>query len=78
MLAQANQQKQFDEINRAAILSRIQASRPVQQMGMVSSIDCLCIDGLLGFGFWRETFSQNSTFPVYLTFSDFYFFLGRL
>jgi hypothetical protein len=36
VLAQANQQKQFDEINRAAILSRIQAARPVQQMGMVS------------------------------------------
>lgn len=36
MLAQANQQKQFEEINRAAILSRIQAARPVQQMGMVS------------------------------------------
>lgn len=35
-MAQANQQKQFEEINRAAILSRIQAARPVQQMGMVS------------------------------------------
>ena len=35
-MAHANQQKQFDEINRAAILSRIQAARPVQQMGMVS------------------------------------------
>lgn len=38
MLAQANQQKQIDEINRAAMLSRLQAARPatVQQMGMVS------------------------------------------
>lgn len=38
MLAQANQQKQIDEINRAAMFSRLQAARPatVQQMGMVS------------------------------------------
>lgn len=38
MLAQANQQKQIDEINRAAMFSRIQAARPtqLQQMGMVS------------------------------------------
>lgn len=38
MAAQVNQQKQFEEINRAAMFSRIQAqARPsVQQMGMVS------------------------------------------
>ena len=38
MLAQANQQKQIDDINRAAMISRLQnAARPtVQQMGMVS------------------------------------------
>lgn len=39
MLAQVNQQKQIDEINRAAMLSRLQAARPAtvqQQMGMVS------------------------------------------
>jgi len=36
-LAHANQQqKQFEEINRAAMFSRLQAARPVQQMGMVS------------------------------------------
>jgi hypothetical protein len=45
VLAQANQQKQFDEINRAAILSRIQAARPVQQMGMVSFTLSLCRRG---------------------------------
>lgn len=42
MLAQAaNQQKQIDEINRAAMISRLQsAARPTvqQQMGMVSFI----------------------------------------
>ncbi|CRK93359.1 CLUMA_CG006900, isoform A [Clunio marinus] len=38
VLAQANQQKQFEEINRAAILSRIQAARPVQQMGMIPGL----------------------------------------
>lgn len=38
MAAQVNQQKQFEEINRAAMFSRMQAqARPsVQQMGMVS------------------------------------------
>ena len=36
-MAQANQQKQIDDINRAAMISRLQAARPtVQQMGMVS------------------------------------------
>jgi hypothetical protein len=46
-LAQANQQKHFDDFNRAAMLSRLQnAARPtaVQQMGMVSFIYCVTID----------------------------------
>jgi hypothetical protein len=69
VLAQANQQKQFDEINRAAILSRIQAARPVQQMGMVSFIDLLLVF-LSELLFWvlvesfvlLKIFHQNSTF----------------
>lgn len=51
MMAQAaNQQKQIDDINRAAMLSRIQSSaRPAvqQQMGMVSFLiikNVLCVD----------------------------------
>lgn len=43
MAAQVNQQKQFEEINRAAMFSRMQAqARPsVQQMGMVSVLQCV-------------------------------------
>lgn len=47
MMAQAaNQQKQIDDINRAAMLSRIQnAARPTvqQQMGMVSFLYSLML-----------------------------------
>lgn len=48
MAAQVNQQKQFEELNRAAMFSRIQAqARPsVQQMGMVSVL-CNLIIGFI-------------------------------
>lgn len=38
----ANQQKQFDDLNRVAMLRQMQAARPtMQQMGMVSLMNIL-------------------------------------
>lgn len=69
-MAQANQQKQFDEINRAAILSRIQAARPVQQMGMVSFT--LSLMYRWSFGFWVDgKFEKFHSKPKISTFSLF-------